>query len=253
MSNNNGNHIPGTAARVRPRRLIRLHPREDSFEVSQGRTVLSTNLSGFIAPDTTAGLFVHQTRMLSCYRWLIADQEPLPIALSNVEQHSWLGYYIQLPPKFNENQKDRGSGEMAALSERSLELRLSRSVAFGVHEDVDVTNFTQEQATFELRLEVDADFADQAETVHKRKQSGKLERSWQRNQQQNWQLLFDYVARHHYDAPGGCRRRQHSSVDRSSRSPTVLLNRAGQAKRSPSIYHSGHCSLGMPVSACTRM
>jgi hypothetical protein len=50
---------------------VRLHPREESFEVSQGRTVLSTSLNGFVRTDTTDGLFVHQTRMLSCYRWMI--------------------------------------------------------------------------------------------------------------------------------------------------------------------------------------
>jgi glycogen debranching enzyme len=187
---------------MRKGRLIRLHPREDSFEVSQGRTVLSTNLNGFIVPKTTNGLFVHQTRMLSCYRWLIDKAEPLATALSNVGQHSWLGYYIQLPRSLGAGQRDRGSGEMAEVSERSLELRLSRSVGYGVHEDVDLTNYTQEEAKFHLQLELDADFADQAETVHKRQQFGKLKRMWRRNAEGNWELFFDYVAHHHYEHQG---------------------------------------------------
>ena len=108
MSNNNGDQPKYNTAQVSPRRLIRLHPREDSFEVSQGRTILSTNLSGFVLPNTASGLFVHQTRMLSCYRWLIEDAEPLPAALSNVEQHSWRGYYIQLPNSLNIDEEDRG-------------------------------------------------------------------------------------------------------------------------------------------------
>jgi glycogen debranching enzyme len=202
MSNHNGSQPKYNTAQVSPRRLIRLHPREDSFEVSQGRTILSTNLNGFVLPNTSAGLFVHQTRMLSCYRWLIEDAEPLPTALSNVEQHSWLGYYIQLPNNLNIDEEDRGSGEMAAVSERSLELRLSRSVSFGVHEDVDLTNYTQEDAKFTLYLEVDADFADQAETVWKREQFGDLKRSWRRNQDGNWELFFDYTAHHHYEHQG---------------------------------------------------
>ena len=202
MSSSNGNHIPSSAARIIPRRLVRLHPREDSFEVSQGRTVLSTNLSGFIAHNTSGGLFVHQTRMLSCYRWLIEGAEPLAVALSSVEQHSWLGYYIQLPHSLDKDREDRGSGEMAAVSERSLELRLSRTVGFGVHEDVDLTNFTQQSADFKLQLELDADFADQEETVHERQQFGELTRSWRRNQRENWELFFDYVAHHHYEHQG---------------------------------------------------
>ncbi len=202
MSNNNGRHTPGRSSRIQPLRQIRLHPREGSFEVSQGRSVLSTNLNGFILPDTARGLFVHQTRMLSQYRWLIEDTEPLPVALSNIEQHSWLGYYIQSPHSLSRGKHDRGSGEMANVSERSLELRLSRSLGFGLHEDVDLTNFTQRPLAFRLSLKVDADFADQIETVSKRKQFGELKRSWQRNQQQNWELFFDYVARHHYEHQG---------------------------------------------------
>ncbi len=194
----NGERISEAATRIRPTQLIRLHPREGSFQVSQGRTVLSTQRDGFIAADTSAGLFVHQTRMLSCYRWRIDNVEPLASALSNVEQYSWLGYYIQLPPDLNVEQKDRGSGEMAAVSERSVEFRLSRSVSFGVHEDVDLTNFTQKRVEFQLSLELNADFADQAETVHQRKQFGELKRSWRRNEQQNWELIFSYRAHHHY-------------------------------------------------------
>ena len=201
MTSRNGNHSGSNDLRVTPK-LIRLHPREDSFEVSQGRSVLSTNLNGFIAPETAGGLFVHQTRMLSRYRWLIDGVEPHAVALSNVEQHSWLGYYIQVPPEMEHGGKDRGSGEMSDASERSLELRLSRSVGCGVHEDVDLTNFTQKPAEFELQLEVDADFADQQETSQPRQQFGDLTRSWRRNQQGNWELLFDYVAHHHYEHQG---------------------------------------------------
>jgi len=54
---NDGNHLPSSASRMQPRKLVRLHPREDSFEVSQSRTVLSTDLKGFISPETSNGLF----------------------------------------------------------------------------------------------------------------------------------------------------------------------------------------------------
>ena len=90
--------IPSTTRRTQPRKLVRLHPREESFEVSQSRTVLSTSLNGFIRKGTSDGLFVHQARMLSCYKWSIDGKEPVPVALSNVEQHSWMGYYVQAPP-----------------------------------------------------------------------------------------------------------------------------------------------------------
>ncbi len=202
MSITDGNHVPGSVARTEPRRLVRLHPREESFEISQGRAVLTTSLNGFIRPGTADGLFVHQTRMLSCYRWLIDNKEPLAVALSNVEQHSWLGYYIQLPPGLAKEQQDRGSGEMEGVSQKSLELRLSRFVGYGLHEDVDLTNYTLEPVEFVLQLEADADFADQEEVARQRQQFGQLERLWRRNQEGNWELFFDYHAQHHYEHQG---------------------------------------------------
>ncbi|HUI83516.1 MAG TPA: glycogen debranching N-terminal domain-containing protein [Candidatus Binatia bacterium] len=198
----NGNHFPAVNSGVPRHRLVRLHPREDAFEVTQGRAVLSTALSGFIHAGTSEGLYVHQTRMLSCYRWLIDGTEPMPVALSNVEQHSWMGYYISLPHNLGEENRDRGSGEMAAVSEKSLELRLSRSVAYGVHEDVDLTNYTQKRAEFELKLELDADFADQEEVTGRRRQFGELSCAWRRGSEGNWELFFDYRVQHHYEHQG---------------------------------------------------
>ncbi len=195
------NRVPDGTGRSKPGRLVRLHPREDSFEVSQGRTVLSTDLNGFIRPGTADGLFVHQTRMLSCYRWNLDGKQPMPVALSNIEQHSWMGYYVQAPHLQHEFQ-DRGSGEMEQASERSIELRLSRTVGWGVHEDVDLANFTQERVEFEMQLELDADFADQEETVRPREQFGELTRTWRQDAQGGWELFFDYVAQHHYEHQG---------------------------------------------------
>ena len=195
------NRAPGSTSRRQPRSLARLHPREGTTQVSQGRAVLSTGLNGFILPGTNNGFFVHQTRMLSSYRWLLDGKEPIGVALSNIEQHSWLGYYLHAP-KVKTRFQDRGSGEMEEASERSVELRLTRSVGYGLHEDVDLTNYTQEPIELELQLEIAADFADQDETVRKRKQFGDLTQSWADHGQGRWDLVFDYVARHHYEHQG---------------------------------------------------
>ena len=77
--------------------LVRLRPRPDTLYVSQSRTVLATERAGFISDGAEHGLFVHQTRLLARYRYLIDGRRPRPVALSNVEQHTWLGYYIALP------------------------------------------------------------------------------------------------------------------------------------------------------------
>lgn len=165
--------------------------------------MFSTGIDGFISPTGRQGFFVHQTRMLSCYRWRFDGEDVLPVVLSNVEEHTWLGYYIAPGQAASERLVGGGSGEMAAVSERSVELRLSRSVGFGVHEDVDVTNYTQKDIDMYLQLEIDADFADQTEAAsHQRKQIGELKKSWGRNQSSNWELLFDYVNHHHFEHQG---------------------------------------------------
>src|SRR5918997_6504543 len=140
---------------VRPQDyLVRLRPRGDTLYASQSRTVLATDRDGFIRGGADHGLIVHQTRLLSLYRYLINDKPPRPVALSNVEQHTWLGYYVALPPGVEE-ERDPGSGQMEVISQQTLELRLSRYVGDGFHEDVDLTNFTQRRTEFTLTLELE--------------------------------------------------------------------------------------------------
>jgi glycogen debranching enzyme len=181
--------------------LVRLRPQPDTLYVSEGRTVLATARDGFIAEGEEHGLFVHQTRLLSRYAYLIDGEPPLPIALSNVEQHSWLGYYIALPPGIRVGDPDRGSGYVSEVSQQTLELLLARHVGAGMHEDVDLTNFTQQRTAFRLDLVLDADFADQGETRVERMQTGRLERAWQAGEGW-WELSFDYEAEHAFDHQG---------------------------------------------------
>jgi len=209
--------------------LIRLHPRNDTRYLSQGRTVLATEPDGFITDGAERGLFVYQTRLLSRYRYLIDGQPPQPNACSNVEQHSWLGYSIMLPPGINTGQKDQGSGQVPPASEHTLELRLSRYIGGGVHEDVDLTNFTQQPTAFRLELEVAADFADQSETRGERQQHGELTSSWHQAGTGAWELTFDYRAEHSYDQQGN------QGTASIHRAVTLRIEHASSA---PS-YHDG--------------
>jgi hypothetical protein len=70
--------------------LVRIRPWEDLMCVSQGRTVLATDRDGFFDGGPNRGLFVHQTRLVSRYRYLIDGRPPRIVAGSNVAQHgSW--------------------------------------------------------------------------------------------------------------------------------------------------------------------
>src|SRR5438105_4677155 len=116
--------------------------------------MLVTGLDGFVADDPEHGLFVHETRILSRYRYRIDGHVPLDVTVSNVEQHSSLGYYLTRAPHPEE---PAGGRRRAEIAQQALELRLSRFVGGGMHEDVDLTNYTQQATTFRLELEVDAD------------------------------------------------------------------------------------------------
>ena len=181
---------------------MRIRPRGDTLYVSQGRAVMATGRDGFIRGGADHGLFVHETRLLSRYGYLIDGEEPPPVALSNVEQHSWLGYYALLPPGIEAGERDRGSGQMEESSEQTLELRLSRYVGGGLHEDVDLANFSRQRTAFTLALEVDADFADIDETGGERRQRGETSGEWRETGGGAWELRFDYRAEHRYAHQG---------------------------------------------------
>ncbi|MFU8805099.1 MAG: glycogen debranching N-terminal domain-containing protein, partial [Bradymonadaceae bacterium] len=176
--------------------FIRLRPRADQIYVSQGRSVWVTDDDGFIDEGST-GLFVHETRMLSRHQVGINGRRPKPVALSKVDEHSWLGYYVFAPPELElEAKQDTGSGLMELLSEQSVELRISRFVGSNVHEDLDFTNFSSRATRFELSVELDADFVDQVETVRPRQQFGELEKVFRQRDEDSWELRFSYEAEH---------------------------------------------------------
>jgi glycogen debranching enzyme len=183
--------------------LVRLSVRPDTIYVSSGRTVLATDLDGFLNAGPDHGLFVHETRLISRYRWSIEGRTLHPVSLSNVTQRSWLGYYIILAPLKSQHdyKAPTASGSIYKASQQAVELRLSRYVGEGLHEDVDLTNFTQEPVTLRLTLELGADFADQSETHDTRQQRGKCKADW-RETGDAWEWRADYEARHRYDHQG---------------------------------------------------
>jgi glycogen debranching enzyme len=169
--------------------LVRLRPRADTILVSSGRTVLATAPDGFLSNGPDQGLFVHQTRLLSRYRYCIANTPLYPVALSNVTQRSWLGYYIAQPGQEEKNLNN--------AAQQCVELRLSRYAGEGFHEDVDLTNFMQRSVEFSLILELESDFADQNETHGNRKQFGHRTIKWA-GDGTHWEWRSDYEAEHQF-------------------------------------------------------
>ncbi len=206
------------------RSLIHLRPDAGVAHISRGRSVLLSGQRGTIEGDGH-GLLVHEARVISRWRYLVSGSPPSPVALSNVEQHSWLGYYIIVPPGVDPGPEDHGSGQVKASSQHSLEVRVSRVVGEGLHEDIDLTNFTQFASRFELAVECDADFADQHEMGQERRQRGEISRQWQQGAGGAWDLRFDYRAEHAFDHQG------HRGLARLDRGLILEVRRASSPPR----------------------
>src|SRR5579872_5315043 len=123
------------AAHQQPPSLVQIRPHPETEYISQGRAVLAVDHKGQIEGHPRHGWFVHETRLLSRYRYVINGESPLAIACSNVEQHSWLGYFAFSPPGAPWT-IDTGSGSMEPVSEETVEMRVSRTLGFGLHEDL---------------------------------------------------------------------------------------------------------------------
>jgi glycogen debranching enzyme len=111
-----------------------------------------------------------------------------------VGQNSSLGYYIVAAPEHEDEP-----------AQQAIELKVTRVVAGGMHEDLDVTNYSQQSVRLQLALEVDADFADLDETEGSgRQQTGQLTTHWNANNANDdvRSLAFDYRAEHAYDHQG---------------------------------------------------
>jgi glycogen debranching enzyme len=170
--------------------LIRVRPRPFTTHISRGRGVIATTLDGRIDDSPDHGLFVHETRLLSRWKYLIDQKVPSANAFSSIRQNQWLGYFVTPAPGVTPPPRDEGSGQVPTASQSTLELRVMRVIDEGLHEDIDLTNYTTETSTFDFAIELDADFADQGET-RERQQHGQCTASWDDSARC---LTYDYVA-----------------------------------------------------------
>jgi glycogen debranching enzyme len=198
--------------------LVRIRPRPNAVHIGRGRSVLATATDGLIGDHPDHGLFVHETRMLSRWRYFIDAREPSPNAFSAVRQNHWLGYFVIAAPGVTPPPPDDGSGQVPGESRNTLELRVTRLIDDGLHEDVDLTNYTTEATSFVFAIEADADFADQAET-RVRRQRGECATRWDAALRC---LTFDYVAR---NGAATLHRGVEIAIDRTEAAPSYAGGR----------------------------
>jgi len=201
--------------------LIGLRPRVDTVQTSRGRTSLVAHHDGVVRKDhSMEGLYVHDTRVLGSYRWLLDGSEPEFSCGSNIDQHTWMAYFIATPA----NCEEAPAHECQPLEE-TLELRLVRSVGEGMHEDLYLTNHTQIATHVKLELEFELQFISQDEVEKGRQQFGDLNLDWQQTQPDIWELMADYHAEHAYSHQGN------EGVGRIHLGSRLRVENAGSAPR----------------------
>lgn len=135
--------------------LLHLRARASNHVISHGDTALVMDSDGTIAPPGDAGLYVHETRMLSRHRIRANGRPLLPVTLAAPRQDQWHGYYLLVPDSRALASQETKSG---AASD-SIELHVVRTLGEGMHEDLTLTNHSPRMRRIRLAIELDADFA----------------------------------------------------------------------------------------------
>lgn len=178
--------------------LVQLRPHRGTDFISFGRALLATGADGAVSPEEPLhGFWFFETRMLSKYRWLVDGHEPELAGSSPVAQDRWLGYFIRQPSNWRET-----ATHEEQPSQQTVELRLSRWIGEGLHEDVELTNHTQIATSVRLELAVEADFADEGELRGGREQRGTLTRTFRASPDGRGELVFEYRVEHAYEHQG---------------------------------------------------
>lgn len=118
--------------------------------ISQGRTFMVSDLAGGIDPHTSQGLYMNDTRFISYYHLRMNGQRV------EVVDSSQLAFYASRIHLTNTaiNLED------GILAPQTLHLTVNRTVDDGIHEDLDISNYTGQEVAFLLELSIHSDFAD---------------------------------------------------------------------------------------------
>jgi glycogen debranching enzyme len=137
--------------------------------INQGNMFMVTLENGEITPDSELGFFAQDTRLVSLYQIRI-EQSPWDLATSSALTYYGARYCLVSP------QVQTHSG---TIHLRDLALTVERSVGEGVHEDLDIVNYSNRHLSFNFELRLESDFADIFEVKeHRLVPRGALETDW---------------------------------------------------------------------------
>jgi glycogen debranching enzyme len=119
--------------------------------INQGSTVMVTDLGGEIALESEQGVFAADTRFVSVYK-ICSNGRPWIRLTSSATTYLSAKIYL-VNQSFTAQEGEEVLGQ-------ALSLVISRVAHDGIHEDLDVTNYSQKPICFNLEITLHSDFAD---------------------------------------------------------------------------------------------
>jgi glycogen debranching enzyme len=130
-----------------------------TFPIQVGPSTITMNRDDRVLvcqPDATIrgaaddGFFARDTRFVSGYTLLINGRPPVLLNSSPIR-------FFSARYEFTNEQLFDASG---AIERQTQAIRLDRTIAGGVHEDIDIVNYTRRRVRLVVELELQSDFAD---------------------------------------------------------------------------------------------
>ncbi|RKR90571.1 glycogen debranching enzyme [Micromonospora pisi] len=142
--------MPGVVSETEvPSAVVRDLPPElgpDAVAVVEGRSFMISDATGDIPQGSIGGLVHDDTRFLSRWELRIADKPLLLLSSGTVEDYS-AAFFLT-------------NADIDGIPSSSIGVRRQRFISDGMHERVELENFTNEPISFDLRLSAGTDFAD---------------------------------------------------------------------------------------------
>lgn len=128
-----------------------------------------TNESGEIWPDAELGFFAQDTRLISSYQFFV-NHKPWQLATSASVNYYSARYHFISPAV---------RSHAGSVKAEELGLTLERTIGDGVHEDFDITNYSNREISFFFEIAVTSDFADIFEVKrHEILERGHIDSVW---------------------------------------------------------------------------
>jgi glycogen debranching enzyme/putative sterol carrier protein len=120
----------------------------DTVSILEGDNFVVSDRRGDVVPSPSDphGLFLQDTRFLSCWRLTVDGRSPDILSTDDVHYFSAQFFLVPPPDSF--------------YTDTPYSIIRTRSVGEGFHEDITVINHRAEPLELELRIEAGADFAD---------------------------------------------------------------------------------------------